>query len=114
MYRVYLRTGRLVTDVFVHDGGRLFSTRPKLSGPFLTSCGSEYVVLGTGEKLYRPEEPGMEDCCGKGCTECVWTVFWEARKRYDSLVADVQGLPRQLSALELLELKLEKEKKKNS
>lgn len=115
MYRVYTRAQTLIARVlYMGDGGRLFSTRQKPTGPFLTSCGLEYVVLSTGEKLYRPEEPGTEDCCGKGCTECVWTVFWEARRQYDSLVADMQGLPREMSAFELLEMKLEKERRKDS
>lgn len=25
----------------------------------------------------RPVEPGPDECCGRGCNDCVWTLYWE-------------------------------------
>jgi hypothetical protein len=74
--------------------------------------GVSWIVLKTGEKLYEPQEPGTDDCCGKGCQECVWTQYWDSKRYYDDMVADMKGLKRSLTAFELLELKLEKRKNK--
>ena len=74
--------------------------------------GVSWVVLKTGEKLYEPQEPGTDDCCGKGCQECVWTQYWDSKRYYDDMVADMMGLKRKLTAFELLELKLERKKRK--
>jgi Oxidoreductase-like protein, N-terminal len=29
-----------------------------------------------------PREPAPEECCGKGCTPCVFDVYGEALERY--------------------------------
>jgi Oxidoreductase-like protein, N-terminal len=34
------------------------------------------------EKPTPPREPAMEECCGKGCTPCVFDVYAEAIERY--------------------------------
>lgn len=82
-----------------------------ISGPYREG-GVEYLILKNGEKLYEPQEPQMEDCCGKGCSECVWTMYDESKRAYDELVAELKGIPRPLSAFELLELKLAQKQKK--
>lgn len=89
----------------------LMSTGMSLStGPYIDN-GVEYIVLETGKRLYEPQEPGPHDCCGKGCQECVWTVYLESKKHYEDMVADMRGVPRELTAFDLLELKL-KEKER--
>jgi hypothetical protein len=34
------------------------------------------------EKPTPPREPAPEECCGKGCTPCVFDVYAEALERY--------------------------------
>jgi hypothetical protein len=53
-----------------------------------------------------PPEPAPEECCGKGCEECVWTVYWNQLREYQIAVADAQGIERQLDPFEILELQL--------
>jgi hypothetical protein len=50
----------------------------------------------------RIVEPGENDCCGNGCSDCVWTVYWDA-------VAAQQGQKRLPTAFEILEERLRKE-----
>jgi len=51
-----------------------------------------------------PVEPGENDCCGNGCQECVWTVYWDE-------LAQHQGCAgvREQTAFELLEARLRRE-----
>lgn len=30
-----------------------------------------------------PVEPGPEECCGNGCTTCVWTDYWTRLQAYE-------------------------------
>lgn len=30
-----------------------------------------------------PAEPGPEECCGNGCTTCVWTDYWTRLQAYE-------------------------------
>jgi hypothetical protein len=34
------------------------------------------------EKPTPPREPAPEECCGKGCTPCVFDTYAEAMERY--------------------------------
>jgi Oxidoreductase-like protein, N-terminal len=34
-----------------------------------------------------PVEPDAADCCGEGCTRCVFDIYEEARARYDESIA---------------------------
>ena len=62
-----------------------------------------------------PPEPGTEECCGKGCEECVWTVYWNNLRDYQIAVAEAQGIERTLDPFEQLERRLaEKEKEKKN
>jgi hypothetical protein len=36
------------------------------------------------EKPTPPREPAPEECCGKGCTPCVFDVYAEALERYNA------------------------------
>lgn len=79
-----------------------------IRGPFCDEK-VQYIILDNGEKLYRPQEPAPGDCCGKGCAECIWTIFLESRRHYDGLVAELRGKPRELTVFEILEMRLAKE-----
>jgi hypothetical protein len=35
----------------------------------------------------RPVEPDAADCCGEGCTRCVFDVYEEALERYEEALA---------------------------
>jgi hypothetical protein len=40
-----------------------------------------------------PPPPGPDECCGRGCTPCVWTVHWEALREHELLDAAAEGRP---------------------
>jgi hypothetical protein len=63
-----------------------------------------------------PSEPAPEECCGKGCEECVWTVYWNEYREYQISLAEAQGIERTLDPFEVLEQRLSaaKEKKKKN
>ena len=33
-------------------------------------------------KPTKPREPDPDECCGTGCTRCVWDIYDEAMDRY--------------------------------
>lgn len=57
----------------------------------------------------RPTEPEPDDCCGRGCAECVWTSYWEELKAFETQEAAAQGRQRALDPFELLERRLGRE-----
>lgn len=69
------------------------------------------VLLVTGEILYEPQEPGPEDCCGRGCQECVWTQYWDSKVEYNNVVAEMNGVERERTAFEIFEERLARQKK---
>jgi hypothetical protein len=38
--------------------------------------------------LAPPQEPGPEDCCNRGCANCVWEVYVEASAAYAAALKD--------------------------
>ena len=42
------------------------------------------------EKPTPPREPTAEECCGKGCTPCVFDQYAEALERYKAQLKKVQ------------------------
>jgi ATP-dependent RNA helicase DDX46/PRP5 len=40
-----------------------------------------------------PPPPGPDECCGRGCTSCVWTVHWEVLREHDAAAAAAEGRP---------------------
>lgn len=42
----------------------------------------------------RPVEPDAADCCGEGCTRCVYDVYEDALERYRAALAAWQELHR--------------------
>jgi Oxidoreductase-like protein, N-terminal len=59
-----------------------------------------------------PIEPAPEECCGKGCEECVWTVYWNNLREYEIIEAAKEGVERPLDPFELLEQRLAAKEKK--
>jgi len=39
----------------------------------------------------RPTEPDAADCCGEGCTRCVYDLYEEALERYRAALAAWQA-----------------------
>lgn len=76
-----------------------------------TACSVNYITLDTGETIYEPQEPGPDDCCGKGCQECVWTQFWDSKIEYNTVVSKIKGVERERTAFELFEERLARQKK---
>jgi len=74
---------------------------------------SEIGTPGRAEKddLQEPKEPHPDDCCGKGCVECVWTVYWEEMTNYRRRKAAQEGVVYQ-DPFQLLEQRLAKDKGK--
>lgn len=56
--------------------------------------------------IVKPEEPGPEDCCQRGCQECVWDVYWRDMKAYNEQLALREGKPLPLDPFEELERRL--------
>jgi hypothetical protein len=42
------------------------------------------------ERPQPPREPAAEECCGKGCTPCVFDVYAETLERYKAELKKVQ------------------------
>ena len=88
--------------------GRRGRCRPALGS--VLARAAHAVAPGGGEvrppAARRPAEPAPEDCCGKGCAECVWTVYWEGLQRYNSEQARARGEPPPVDPLEALERRL--------
>ncbi len=32
----------------------------------------------------KPREPTENECCGNGCAQCVWTVYWEELQKWEA------------------------------
>lgn len=75
---------------------------------------SEIGTPGRGENdgLQEPKEPHPDECCGKGCAECVWTVYWEEMTNYRRQKAAQEGVVYQ-DPFQLLEQRLAKDKGKD-
>ena len=56
--------------------------------------------------LKRPVEPGPEECCGRGCAECVWTTYWDDLKAYEAAMAKAKGIEPPIDPFEELERRL--------
>lgn len=70
----------------------------------------ESIVLKTGERMYEPQEPGPDDCCGRGCQECVWTQYWDSKVEYNNVVAISRGIQRERTPFEIFEERLARRK----
>jgi len=40
-------------------------------------------------QLENPIEPEEYECCGKGCTPCVWTIYENKESKLDDLINDL-------------------------
>ena len=38
-----------------------------------------------------PREPGADECCGGGCTPCVYDLYWDAYARYEDALGRWQA-----------------------
>lgn len=41
----------------------------------------------TPKVLVKPVEPDPYECCGDGCKICVWDVYYEEKRKYDTQIA---------------------------
>jgi len=61
------------------------------------SGGEEITRIRTQlANLRPPEKPVEGECCGTGCTNCVWVYYWEAQEDY---LAEKAKLKRRLQQL---------------
>ncbi|KAF5223779.1 hypothetical protein ECC02_003234 [Trypanosoma cruzi] len=44
-----------------------------------------------GRAPKRPREPGPSDCCGSGCSRCVWDVYFDDLAKYEEFVKGLSG-----------------------
>lgn len=66
----------------------------------------ESITLPNGDVLTRPTEPLPDECCGRGCAECVWTLYWDDLRSYNEAKASIEGKERTLDPFEELERRL--------
>lgn len=33
----------------------------------------------------KPEEPGLDECCGSGCVRCVYDIYYEKLEKWERL-----------------------------
>lgn len=89
--------------------GRRWRCRPAL-GSALGARAAHAAAPGGGEGSHTagqpPAEPSPEDCCGKGCVECVWTLYWAELQRYNADQAQARGELPPVDPFEALELRL--------
>lgn len=36
--------------------------------------------------IRKPREPTEDDCCGNGCSPCVWDTFYERLDKYEDKI----------------------------
>ena len=42
---------------------------------------------GSPESPTPPREPALEECCGSGCTPCIFDLYEQAKERYEADLA---------------------------
>jgi Oxidoreductase-like protein, N-terminal len=70
------------TEDGVHGHGLEVAAKQKGLSPMSV----DHADLADPEPL-RPVEPDAADCCGEGCTRCVFDVYEEALERYEAALA---------------------------
>jgi len=65
-----------------------------------------HTSSGTTTALPRPQEPSPDECCGRGCEECVWMTYWKDLKCFEAAQADDLGIPRPVDPFQELEQRL--------
>jgi hypothetical protein len=78
--------GRTIRHQDTEDGvqGDVLVSAAKQKGSSPMSV--DHADLADPEPL-RPVEPDAADCCGEGCTRCVFDVYEEALERYEAALA---------------------------
>lgn len=92
-----------------HGGAVLLHGRSPqtLSVRVFSSNGVPDSVRGPdGELLLKPVEPAPEECCGRGCENCVWNDYWAQLQAYEAAVKRSRGEEVALDPLEALERRL--------
>lgn len=56
--------------------------------------------------LQPPTEPDPSECCGRGCSNCVWTVYLEELQEHQAALAAAAGEPPPEDPFEALERRL--------
>lgn len=59
-----------------------------------------------GSITHKPQEPDPDECCGRGCVQCVWTTYTQALHEYQAAVAVARGCEAPLDPFEALEKRL--------
>lgn len=61
-----------------------------------------------------PASHATQDCCGRGCAECVWSVYWEEVTEYNKAAAKASGVEAPPDPFEQMERRLMAEKQQGS
>ena len=44
------------------------------------------------KELKEPKEPKSWECCGDSCPNCVWTIYFQERMRYEINIINIKKL----------------------
>jgi hypothetical protein len=99
--------------------GRLLPLSPPAAAPAVAhlqqahAVSSSCALCGSVEGWPQPPpEPDPNECCGRGCAECVWTVYVERLQQYNAEMAALGGHAPPEDPFEALERKVaEKERR---
>ena len=47
------------------------------------------------QRALPPDPPDPEDCCGSGCSRCVWDVYYDALEAFQYSVRDAEEVGMQ-------------------
>jgi hypothetical protein len=56
-----------------------------------TPTAAAAAVSAASKPLEKPREPEFNECCGNGCSTCVWITYSEALQAYEESLKQAQA-----------------------